>query len=295
MKSNEIPVSSDKKQQDYSPSQRPATRKSLAWAMVREHKFGIFFFSLSYAAVFLPAEIWAFLTALMLKSTAEGGVLPAQSGAQFLLVLCPLMALSGPGAAGLYRVARNWMRDEPRNPWDVFRSAVKDSWKHGLLLTLLTALLPLTAYFAWVYFSGYAASPLTTAAIWVFLLINLLWQLMLPCLEVMAVTYNLSFGQILWNGLYMTLRHPLKSLKTRLLTAVPALIACLFAFAYPGAAWQIAALLAAFYVFYGFGLRQMLFAAHGNALCEAHLNALLPGARVDIGMRSERTVPDNIS
>lgn len=287
---------SDKNQPDYSLSDRPATRNKLLFSMLWEHKAGIFLFSLAYTVVFLPSCIWVFLNGLLLKSIlVNGGGLSAQSVFSFLLILFPTITLSGPGAAGLYRIARNWMRNEPLHPCRVFLAAVKDSWKGGLLLAFLRGLLPLLSFFAYIAFGRYTASPLLLAALLVFLLAALLWLLMLPGLEVMTVTYTLSFPQMLWNGLYFTLRHPLKSLKTRLLAALPELAVSLFCLSAPGALPQLLAVLAAYYMFYGFGLRQMLFAAHGNFLCEQYLNPHIPGARLNIGMCSETRAPSSES
>jgi len=282
-------VNLDKNPPDNSPFDRPATRKMLLRTMLSEHKFDIFFFSLAYTVVFLPACIWIFLAGLFLKSALSGGPpLPDQFLLLFILILFPALSVSGPGAAGLFRVARNWMRNQPLHPFRVFQSAVRDSWKNGLLLSGITGLLPILTFFAWIYYGSYHNTPLIFAAFLAFLFLDLLWLCMRPCLEVMAVTYSLPFPQMLWNGVYLTLRHPLKSLKMLLLAVLPDFITLLFCWSYPNTMMQLFAALSAYYVLYGFGLRQLLFAAYGNFLCEEYLNPHIPGAQINIGMRSEK-------
>jgi hypothetical protein len=88
----------------------------------------------------------------------------------------------------------------------------------------------------------------------------------------------------------MTLRHPLQSIKTGILGDLPVFITGVFCVFYPNAAFFLLSILATYYIFYGFGLRQMLFAAHGNTMCEQHLNPHIPGARINIGLNTEQFV-----
>lgn len=278
----------ENKQED-SLDYRPNSRKKLLLSMISEHKFDLFFLSLIYTVVYFPAELWTFFSILILQQgVADMGL--QQWLFQYLLLFLPLFTISGPFSAGLYRVFRNWARDEPLKPADVFRSAVKDSWKTTTGIATVSALIPMLTLFAFQFAASYLSHMVGIVIFLGFVFVDLLWILLLPTLQIMAVTYNLTLPQMLWNSLYMTLRHPLKSVKTRILADLPLLITAAFCVSYPNAVFFLLSILAAYHIFYGFGLRQMLFAAHGNTLCEQHLNGLIPGAKVDIGLSTERIV-----
>lgn len=271
---------------------RPLSRKNLLFFMIAEHKFDLFFFSLAFALIYLPSGLWVFLSVLLMKLSPETvGTQPWLF--QFLLLLFPLFAISGPGASGLYRVARNWTRDDPHAPFHVFRSAVKDSWKGGLFFCLISGGLPLLSYFAFLYAGQYVSHIAGIAICVTFALLLLLWSMITPVLQIMTVTYNLSFPIMIWNSLFMTLRHPLRSLKTLLLANLPFLICAVFCISYPNLTFLLLSVFAVYHIIYGAALRQMILAAHGNALCEIHLNVHIPGAKVDIGLASEYTVEDS--
>lgn len=271
----------------------PQTRKELFFSVLHQHRFSIFLFSLGCAGLLLPAEIWTFVHLLLLKRylTVPEATLPSGWLSRYLLVLIPLTAVSGPFLAGPARIIRNWARGESANPVCVFQEAVKTSWKQTLLLTFLTSCLPLLLYSAALYRQASGTGVLATVIFWALIIISVLWLLMLPLLFVIAVTYNLPFSHILWDGIYLTFRHFGRALKRFLLSLIPLAVLLFACAAYPYAFALLAALYFALYVLFFYGLHALLGASYANEVCENELNIHIPGTRADIGLASEYTVP----
>lgn len=71
-----------------------------------------------------------------------------------LLLLVPCIAITGPCTAGVCYVTRNWARDEHAFIWSDFKDAVKENWKQGLAISVITGLLPLVVYVCWNFYSA---------------------------------------------------------------------------------------------------------------------------------------------
>ena len=61
------------------------------------------------------------------------------------LVRVRCIAITGRCTAGVGYVTRNWARDEHAFIWSDFKDAVKENWKQGLVISLITGLMPLVA------------------------------------------------------------------------------------------------------------------------------------------------------
>jgi len=266
----------------------PVNRHQLYIQAVKEHILALIGFSITCSVIFLPSEIWTFFNILLLKRAAEtSAALPDSWQLHYVLVLFPCILVSGPLVAGICRVSRNWARGELRDFKHVFFSAIHDCWQQITLLTAITALLPFLGICAIQYFQSYSNVLIMQFSRVGYFILDIIWFLLLPSAEVMAVTYKLPFTGLLGNALYMTYHHLGKVLVVRLLSFLPEIVALLFAFSYPGAIAPILAVWFAFYIFLGYGLRFLLLSSLGNWLCENYLNVKIPGAKVNIGLNSE--------
>lgn len=277
-----------------SPDSLPATRKALFFSVLHQSRFSIFLFSLCCAVLLLPAELWTFFHMLLLKRylASPDAALPTFWLSRFFIGLIPLTAISGPFLAGSVRIIRNLARGESHDLRSVFSDAVKSSWPQTLLLTFLTSCLPLLLYCAMQFYQSSGVGTPAAVLFWAVVLISLLWLLMLPLLFVMAVTYQLPFSHLLWNGVYLTFRHLGAALKRLLLSAIPLAVLLFACTAYPYAASLFTAVYAAVYLLFFYGLHALLSASYANAVCERALNIHIPGSHVDIGLASEYTVPE---
>lgn len=271
----------------------PETRKKLFFSVLHNQRFSIFLFSLACAVLLLPAEIWSFIHLLLLKRylSAPESVLPSGWLSRYLLLLIPLASLSGPFLAGPARIIRDLARGESISPISVFSDAVKTSWKQTLLLTFLTSCLPLLLYSAALYRQSSGSGVLSAFIFWAIVIIALLWFLMLPLLFVIAVTYDLPFSHILWDGVYLTFRHFGRAIKRFAFSLIPLAVVLFACAAYPYAFALLGALYFALYILFFYGMHALLSASYANEICENELNIHIPGAHVDIGLSSEYTVP----
>ena len=63
-----------------------------------------------------------------------------------LLWLIPCIFITGPWTAGVSYVTRNWARDEHAFLWSDMKDAMKENWKGSLVLSGITAVLPIVIY-----------------------------------------------------------------------------------------------------------------------------------------------------
>lgn len=280
-------------QPDSSADLRPVKRSHLFYRVFRDEWPCLITLSLFYTLVYLPALIWLFLNFLLLEHHFYEGNLSLDSHwlFQFLLILSCCIAISGPGAAALSRCSRNLARGQHRPLLSTMWDALRSGWKQGLFCSVLSALLPLLCYFSSVYFLSFPNSPLMLAAFCVFLLVLLYGTILLPSLWVMIPTYDLPISSMIANANYMTLRQFGKALSIRILASLPELFGFFLCLTNPLSVNLVFSIVAAYYIFFGFGLRSLLLSSFGNFLCETYLNPKIPGSWVDIGLSSERQIP----
>lgn len=270
---------------DFTEADLPNTRFELFKAVLSVRRSSMPGLNLLYLFFWLPALLWSFLNLIQLFSDAA----PSLNSLMFswLLVLFPLIAVTGPFNMGISYVMRSWARDEHSFTWSDFWVGVKANWKQGLIFGLINGLMPLIA---WLCLSFYgqmlAASPLFYLPMAVALAVYLLWNLCALILPTILVSYELRFFAALKNALLMTLASLPRSLGMLLITLIVPLLLLLSALLFPNAfSWvSLAAML--FYSLFGLSLNKLIAASHANMLCEKFINPKIDGARVNIGLRS---------
>lgn len=202
---------------------------------------------------------------------------------QMLLWLVPCLAITGPFTAGISYVTRNWARDEHAFIWSDFKDAVKENWKQSLVLSVITAILPLAVYVGWKFYGQMAAqnSILMIPQVLV-VLVALIWSISITYMHPLAVTYELKMKDVIRNGLLLGVARLPMSVGIRLLHCVPALIAAALVFFWNPMAGML--VLFAWYALIGFSLSRFITASYTNAVFDRFINPRIEGAKVNQGL-----------
>lgn len=193
---------------DYRKEDLPKNRWQLFWEMLRIRFSALIRLNLMYVVVWLPAMavlMIAALSALTLLSEAATTEEMMQSLSQnmgsivmsTLLLLVPCIAITGPCTAGVCYVTRNWARDEHAFIWSDFKDAVKENWKQGLAISVITGLLPLVVYVCWNFYSAMAAeNPVMVVPQVLIAMVGFIWALAVTYFYPLMVSYKLKMREI---------------------------------------------------------------------------------------------------
>ena len=277
-------------QRDYTQADQPHNRKQLFQEVLRARRGNLLSLNLLYLIIWIPAILWSFLNLVQLNLIASGGSDASLESLTltYLLLLWPMVAITGPFTMGVSYVLRNWARDEHSFLFLDFKSALRENWKQGLLYGAISGAVPLTVYICAYFYGQMAArSPLFYLPLFIVLAAAFLWALVSPMLPTMIVTYRQGFGGLVRNALLMTLAALPKAIGVRLLTLALPLFLFVCALVAPTVLrWAgLAALL--LYALILPALNKLIWASYANALCEKYLNPKIDGARTDIGLHTE--------
>ena len=309
---------------DFRKEDLPETRKQLFFDMLRTRLSALCRINLLYMIVFLPMMIVLLLNftkmlamvnnmiliqdnsyaAYVEKIQENGGEIPIseeeynnlkESGLstadlvdntlfRILIWLIPCIAITGPFTSGLSYVTRNWARDEHAFMWADFRDAVKDNWKQGLILSVITSLLPILVYVGWRFYGQMAArNPIMFVPQVLVALVALIWALSITYMHPLAVTYDLKMKDVIRNGLLLGIARLPMSVAIRLLHCVPVLIGCVIIYLWNPMIGML--ILFAYYLLIGFALSRFVTASYTNAVFDRFINPRIEGAKVNQGLR----------
>ncbi len=277
-------------QRDFTEQDLPANRFQLFREVLKVRRGNMVGLNFLYLLCWIPAALWSFLNLVQLTAIAEGtsAITPGNLLYSYLLVLFPLIAITGPFTMGVSRVMRNWARDEHAYAFGDFIAGVKENWKQGLLYSLVCGAVPLLLFICVSFYSGMlAASPLFYLPLVVTLIVALLWNLSAQLMPALIVSYRLRFTGVVRNAVLMTLAALPKAIGVKLATlAIPAVLLLLMQLAPAALRWAVPAALVLYAVFY-LSFNRLILASYSNACCEKYLNAKIEGAGVNIGLRDE--------
>ena len=278
--------------EDLPPQERPKTRKELFRQAFGNYWSWFFAVNLVTYLFYLPASIW---TELSLESLIAGETASFQAApflGAYLAGLAVCLFLTGPILAGLTLLMRNWSRGEPCMRWQTLFGGMKRNVGQALGFSLIEGLMPLAAYSALKFYGGLGDS----AGIGYYLLFGfcavvvLFALLMRQVIYSLLVTYQLKFGQIIKNAFYLTFLELPRSVLTLLVNLLPVAVFALLFWLLPAYSGLLVVLALAYYALFGIALERFVSASFANRAMEKHINGKMPGARVDIGMVSERVV-----
>lgn len=279
--------------QDLPPQKRPKTRKALFVQAFSNYWSGMFAINLVCYIFYLPASVWTemSLSSLLWAESAEafssGPFMGAYLGG---LALC--LFLTGPMLAGVTLLMRNWSRGEPCMRWQTLFGGMKRNFRQALGFSLVEGLMPFAAYSALSVYGGLGEREgIGYYVLFGFCaLIVFFAMLMRQTVYTLAVTYRLRFMQIIKNTLLLTFLELPKSLLTLLFNLLPIMVFALLLWLLPAYTGLLVVLALAYYALFGIALERFASASFANYAAEKHINAKLSGARVDIGLTSERAV-----
>ncbi|MGN0774499.1 MAG: DUF624 domain-containing protein [Candidatus Ventricola sp.] len=280
---------------DYSEMDMPKNRVSLFFLVLKDHFFDLIKINFLQLIFWLPFLIWTYINLVAIQSIDAQSMLEMEDGVQqlmgtmgsylmmWLIGVIPCTAITGPSSAGAAYVMRNWARDQHAFLFSDFKDAFKSNWKQALPVSVITALVPVLAYTAVMYY-GTLASSNTVMLLPLILVFSatLIWILMLPLLYPMMIGYELRFSALLKNALFMAVARLPQMLMARLITFIP--IALLFMGIYIGSGVLIL-VMSLYYMLFGFAFSRLVYASVANSVFDKFLNPHIEGAQVGMGLR----------
>lgn len=234
------------------------------------------------------------LTEEQVQAIADAGLNMEQAVAEavysmistFCLWCIPCILITGPVKAGMAYVTRNWARDEHAFIWADFKDAVKENWKQALGVSAITSVMPIVVYMSYQFYGGQARqSMIFLVPQMLVVMLGLVWALSCLYLYPLMVTYQMSFRQLLKNGLLIAIARLPQTVGIRLLLLVPTLI---FGAAFVLTSSPIALLLwGAYYILIGYALGRFIDVSYTNGVFDRFINSKMEGVQVNRGLASE--------
>ena len=281
---------------DFNKEDLPTNRWQLFWEMLRVRFSALIRLNLMYVVAWLPTMIVIMIGAMSLltgMATEDGqvvdNVLELAQSILFstLVLLIPCVTITGIVTPGVAYVTRNWSRDEHAFIWSDFKDAVKENWKQGLVLSLVTSLVPLIVYTCWNFYGSLAS---TQSAVMIVpqvlvLMVGVIWYLALTYMHPLIVSYKLKLKDVLRNGVLLAIARLPMSVGIRLLHCVPMIIGVGLAF-FVSPMYCVLGLFA-YYLIIGFSLSRFVTASYTNAVFDRFINSKIEGAVVNRGLNTE--------
>ncbi len=203
-----------------------------------------------------------------------------------LLLLIPSIAITGPVTAGVSYVTRNWARDEHAFIWDDLKDAIKENWKQGLAISVITSVMPVIVYMCWRFYGSMAATqPILVVPQVLVMMIGILWAMAVTYMYPLIVSYRLRFRDVIRNGLLLCVARLPFSALFRLLHCVPMAIALVMSLYWNPSYGILFAIL--YYLLFGFALSRFVTASYTNSVFDRFINSRIEGAKVNRGLRVE--------
>lgn len=278
--------------EDLPPQERPKTRRELFRQAFGNYWSWFFAVNLVSYLFYLPASIWTELSLESLITEEASAFQTTPFLGAYLTGLAVCLFLTGPILVGLTLLMRNWSRGEPCMRWQTLFGGLKRNFAQALGFSLVEGLMPLAAYSALRYYGNLADSAgLGYYVIFGFCAVVVLFALLMrQVVYSLMVTYQLKFGQIIKNAFLLTFLELPRSILTLLINLIPVAAIALLLWLLPSYSGLLVVLFLAYYALFGIALERFISASFANRAMEKHINAKMPGARIDIGMASERVV-----
>ena len=281
---------------DFNKEDLPTNRWQLFWEMLRVRFSALIRLNLMYVVAWLPTMIVIMIGAMSLLTglTGEDGemvenVMELAQSILFstLVLLIPCVTITGIVTPGVAYVTRNWSRDEHAFIWSDFKDAVKENWKQGLVLSLVTSLVPLIVYTCWNFYGSLAS---TQSAVMIVpqvlvLMVGVIWYLALTYMHPLIVSYKLKLKDVLRNGVLLAIARLPMSVGIRLLHCLPMVIGAGLVY-FVSSIYGILGLFA-YYLIIGFSLSRFVTASYTNGVFDRFINSKIEGAVVNRGLNTE--------
>ncbi len=270
---------------DYRIEDMPQNRRQLFGAVLKTRWSALVGVNLLYILFWLPAAAWTLLNYFTLASGTSDttGLLST-----YLLILIPLIAITGPFTAGATYVLRNWARDEHSFVWSDFWDAVKGNWKQSLVISIISGLMPFFLYIGYSFYSVMAAeqSMLFMIPLALLFLVFIVWKLSEMIMYMLIITYDLKTKDVIRNGILLTIGNLPLAVGIKLFTLFVPVLALVLMYFIPSIEIYVLLVLMLLYLLYVPGFNRLIICSYSNALCEKYMNSKI-GAPTNIGLRPE--------
>ena len=281
---------------DFNKEDLPTNRWQLFWEMLRVRFSALIRLNLMYVVAWLPTMIVLMIGAMSLltgMATEDGqvvdNVLELAQSILFstLVLLIPCVTITGIVTPGVAYVTRNWSRDEHAFIWSDFKDAVKENWKQGLVLSLVTSLVPLIVYTCWNFYGSLASTQSAFMMVpqVLVLMVGVIWYLAITYMHPLIVSYKLKMKDVVRNGVLLAIARLPMSVGIRLLHCLPMVIGVGLAF-FVSPMYCILGLFA-YYLIIGFSLSRFVTASYTNGVFDRFINSKIEGAVVNRGLNTE--------
>ena len=281
---------------DFNKDDLPTNRWQLFWEMLRVRFSALIRLNLMYVVAWLPTMIVLMIGAMSLLTgmTTEDGqvvenVMELMQSILFstLVLLIPCVTITGIVTPGVAYVTRNWSRDEHAFIWSDFKDAVKENWKQGIVLSLVTSLVPIIVYTCWNIYGSLASTQSAFMMVpqVLVLMVGVIWYLAITYMHPLIVSYKLKMKDVLRNGVLLAIARLPMSVGIRLLHCLPMVIGVGLAF-FVSPMYCILGLFA-YYLIIGFSLSRFVTASYTNGVFDRFINSKIEGAVVNRGLNTE--------
>ena len=274
-------------QRDFTDADLPENRVQLFLQVLNVRKGSMVGLNLLYLLIWIPAILWTFINyAQLLVVNVPTPDELRQITFTWLLLLWPLIAITGPFNAGISHVLHLWARDEHSFPFGDFKAGMKENWKQGLLFSALDGGVPLLLYLCIDFYTGLMGqSLLFLPPLGIAIIAAGIWFLAAPIVPVLIVNYRQSLGGHLRNALLMTLAQLPRAIAVRLGTLSVLIVALMSYFLFPAAFGWISCITVLLYAVFLLAFNRLIWASYANYLGEKYLNTKIQGAPTDIGLK----------
>lgn len=281
---------------DFNKDDLPTNRWQLFWEMLRVRFSALIRLNLMYVVAWLPTMIVLMIGAMSLltgMTTEDGQVVEnvvelAQSILfSTLVLLIPCVTITGIVTPGVAYVTRNWSRDEHAFIWSDFKDAVKENWKQGIVLSLVTSLVPIIVYTCWNFYGSLASTQSAFMMVpqVLVLMVGVIWYLAITYMHPLIVSYKLKMKDVVRNGVLLAIARLPMSVGIRLLHCLPMVIGLGLAYFF-NSLYGILGLFA-YYLIIGFSLSRFVTASYTNGVFDRFINSKIEGAVVNRGLNTE--------
>lgn len=279
---------------DFTMENLPQNRRQLFRDVLKVRWSSLFGVNLLYMIFWIPAIVWTFINVVMLLTMV--GTTDAAYTAQdlsgllmnYLMILAPCIAITGPFNAGVTYVLRNWARDEHSFVLSDFKDAVKANWKQGLAVSIISGVLPFLAFVCWYFYGNLMANSFVfILPIALVFLVFIVWTLSEMIMYVMMITYDLKLKDVIRNSVLLTMAKLPFALLIKVITLALPILLFLLAWFIPSIQGYGLLIVTLLYLFFMVAFNKLITASYSNWLCETYLNPKIEGAKTDIGLRPE--------
>ena len=279
---------------DFTMENLPQNRRQLFRDVLKVRWSSLFGVNLLYMIFWIPAIVWTFINVVMLLSMV--GTADAAYTAQdlsgllmnYLMILAPCIAITGPFNAGVTYVLRNWARDEHSFVLSDFKDAVKANWKQGLVVSIISGVLPFLVFVCWYFYGNLMANSFVfILPIALVFLVFIVWKLSEMIMYVMMITYDLKLKDVIRNSVLLTMAKLPFALLIKVITLALPILLFLLAWFIPSVQGYGLIIVTLLYLFFMVAFNKLITASYSNWLCETYLNPKIEGAKTDIGLRPE--------